>query len=176
MDGDDAETYLVCLTCDPGVEVCCGHHLAPHDADGCHELVAKAKCACTRRSAAVPDPRFRDQLAEDVHQALYDLMVDHPMWIDGQGRRLDYSPEREIRIGDFLDAATAAVVARVQAAAGQRAAEELDAVAEELLGFGDTAPSKQQVHLAAWLQATADNFRAAALAQPAPAAPTGEQP
>lgn len=64
-----------------------------------------------------------------------------------------------------LDAAEArgraAMEARVQAAANQRAAEELDAVAEELLGFGDTAPSKQNVHLAAWLQATADNLRGA---------------
>ncbi len=41
-------------------------------------------------------------------------------------------------------------------------AGQLDGVAEELLGFGDTAPSKQNVQLAAWLQATADNLRTGA--------------
>lgn len=42
----------------------------------------------------------------------------------------------------------------------ERAASELDAVAEDLLGVGDTAPSGEQVRLAAWLQATADTLRA----------------
>lgn len=54
-----------------------------------------------------------------------------------------------------------ALLPLVERCAAEKAAGELDAVAEELLDFGDTAPSKQQVHLAAWLQATADNLRTA---------------
>jgi len=46
---------------------------------------------------------------EEIAEALYNLIVDHPMWIDGQGQGLDYSPERESRIGDFLDEAAATV-------------------------------------------------------------------
>ena len=49
-------------------------------------------------------------------QALYDLIVDHPMWIDGDGNPLDYSPDREAAIGDFLDAAESVLAALFPAA------------------------------------------------------------
>ena len=53
--------------------------------------------------AARPD---RNRIAE----VIYDLISDHPMWIDGNGQGLDYSPERESRIGDFVYAAADALV------------------------------------------------------------------
>ena len=49
-------------------------------------------------------------------QALYDLIVDHSMWIDGDGNPLDYSPDREAAIGDFLDAAESVLAALFPAA------------------------------------------------------------
>lgn len=45
----------------------------------------------------------RAEAAEpNAGDAIYDLLVDHPMWIDGEGYRLDYLPEREARIADFM--------------------------------------------------------------------------
>jgi hypothetical protein len=41
-----------------------------------------------------------------VHAIIYDLIVDHPMWIGDDGQGLDYLPERETRIGDFCDQLT----------------------------------------------------------------------
>ena len=51
-----------------------------------------------------------DALVETVEQAIYDIAVDHHMWIDNQGQELDYHPEREARIGDFIQTATRKVI------------------------------------------------------------------
>jgi hypothetical protein len=42
---------------------------------------------------------------DEVRQVIYDLIVDHPMWIGDDEQPLDYLPERETRIGDFCDEA-----------------------------------------------------------------------
>lgn len=47
---------------------------------------------------------------------LYDLIVDHPMW-DG----IDYSPAREVQIGDFLREAELAIQARINASLASEA-------------------------------------------------------
>src|SRR4051812_45420175 len=39
----------------------------------------------------------------DCFDDIYHLVIDHPMWIGDDAEPLDYLPEREARIGDFLD-------------------------------------------------------------------------
>lgn len=46
---------------------------------------------------------------DPVFNALYDLIVDHPMWIDDRGVELEYNPDREGLIGEFLDSAVVLV-------------------------------------------------------------------
>lgn len=46
---------------------------------------------------ADPTPGFIEELTS--------LIVDHPMWIGDSGEPLDYLPEREARIHDFLSSA-----------------------------------------------------------------------
>lgn len=52
---------------------------------------------------------------------LYDLIVDHPMW-DG----IDYSPEREHQIGEFLRQAETAIRARIVALLADPASDLLN--------------------------------------------------
>ena len=55
---------------------------------------------------------------DDIEQAIYDVVVDHPMWIDDDGNPLDYLPEREIRIGDFIGKVTDSLVALLAPSSG----------------------------------------------------------
>lgn len=40
--------------------------------------------------------------ADEIAQTVLAVAVDHPMWIGDDGQPLDYLPEREARIGDFV--------------------------------------------------------------------------
>lgn len=65
----------------------------------------------------------------DVNDALNELIVTHPMWIDDDGNDLDYSPERECRISDFLNQAAELIAAHetvVKAEALRVAASHFD--------------------------------------------------
>ena len=53
-----------------------------------------------------------------IHDALTDLIADHPMFCDAAGEPLDYDPEREGHIATFVGEATDAIIARLRAAAG----------------------------------------------------------
>lgn len=53
-DGEEDDIFLYCHTCNR--EVCCGHHLTPHDEDGCHGRVhGDRKCQCRRRVKPAAD-------------------------------------------------------------------------------------------------------------------------
>lgn len=60
------------------------------------------------RMGSMTDPH--EQTAE-IEQAIYNVAVDHGMWIGDDGEPLDYLPEREARIGEFVREATRAVLA-----------------------------------------------------------------
>jgi len=68
-------------------------------------------------------PKASQAAITAVQEALYDLIVDDPMWCDSVGRPLHYSSEREARIGEFLDRAA---VAAADAAAPHNAADAWD--------------------------------------------------
>ena len=44
-------------------------------------------------------------------EAIWGPVVDHPMWIGSDGEGLEYLPEREARMGDFVYEAARAVIA-----------------------------------------------------------------
>lgn len=47
----------------------------------------------------------RVELSREIAEAINDLIADHPMWIGADGEPLDYLPEREARIADFVNTA-----------------------------------------------------------------------
>jgi hypothetical protein len=55
-----------------------------------------------------------------IHQAINDVIVDHPMWIDNNAGPLPYLPEREARIAEFVDEATRNVTVALAALDGPR--------------------------------------------------------
>lgn len=59
-----------------------------------------------------------DEVREAVEQAQLDLLADNEMWIGADGQPLDYLPEREARIGNYLHEATTAALAAVKSALG----------------------------------------------------------
>jgi Lon protease-like protein len=111
-------------------------------------------------TAAVPDPRFRDQLAEESRSDLQPYVLDAYQ----QAQRI-IAAWTEEDWADYADLARrfahalAEVEARVQAAANQRAAEELRQAAEEVAeGHQGALPDWNRRTLPAWL-----NDRAASL-------------
>ena len=82
-----------------------------------------ARCTCGWRPYGLDEHAHRqhltDRLAnalrgeglvETIEQAILNVAVDHPMWIDNNGAPLDYHPEREARIGDYTTTAAQAVI------------------------------------------------------------------
>lgn len=65
-----------------------------------------------------------DGLAQTCGQAVYALVCCDPMWIGDDGQPLDYLPEREALIGDFVQRAGEAVATAVLAWVGERAEDE----------------------------------------------------
>ena len=61
----------------------------------------------------------------DIADVLADLIADDPMWIGDDGQPLDYLPEREARIADFVAAADAALAPVLDAAVREARAAEL---------------------------------------------------
>ena len=103
-------------------------------------------CPVTPVPAAVLDSRFRDQLAE-----------------------AEMTEEQARYYGAGYVAGLAEVEARVQAAANQRAAEELEAAARGVMaGATEVRGLPGAVRQALTIAATTISVRAAALAQPAP--------
>jgi hypothetical protein len=133
-----------CMTCD-------GTGVAPAPAGRADDRDTAASVA-----AAVPDHRLRDQLEDALVQSVGSQMPRGKVW----------------RPGPVLDALmpiiATEVEARVQAAAGQRAAEELyAAVREDRTTVAKLGPVER---LTCFLVKAEDLFaRAAALASPAPA-------
>lgn len=65
--------------------------------------------------------------------AIYDLLVDHPMWINDDGDPLDYLPERESRIADFMhgvDHILETALAAAEARGAQAVLAAVEAVAD----------------------------------------------
>lgn len=50
---------------------------------------------------------------ERIEDVIYDVAVDHAMWIGDDGQPLNYLPEREARIGDFIKQAADAIRAHL---------------------------------------------------------------
>lgn len=109
----------------------------------------------------------RERLADE----LLDLIADDPMWIGDDGRPLDYLPQREARIADFVERAADAVLdylaerdQRVKAEAMREAADETD-----LSRYYDPTPTggvSTTCYLAEnaardWLHARADRIEGA---------------
>lgn len=56
-----------------------------------------------------------EERAQRYADAVYDIAVDHPMWIDADSQPLDYNPRREEMLIEFIDEAQAAVIALADA-------------------------------------------------------------
>lgn len=94
-----AGTLLRCPVCPAALADTRGGRL-DHCDDGSHHYVP-----------AQPVEAPTADRVEKFAQAIYDVGVDHPMWIGDDGKPLDYLPARETRLADFVYQAAAAVVA-----------------------------------------------------------------
>jgi hypothetical protein len=65
---------------------------------------------------------------DDIAQAVLAVAVDHPMWIGEDGQPLDYLPEREARIGDFVHEVAEALAPLVDQSRRQTAVAALQRI------------------------------------------------
>jgi hypothetical protein len=77
-----------------------------------------------------PQPTASAEVEAALVEIVNDATVTHPMWIGDDGQPLDYLPEREAQISDFVRGLAADLAAYVQAA--------LDEERERVLGEVDT--------------------------------------
>jgi hypothetical protein len=97
-------------------------------------------------------------------EAVYDIAVDHPMWIDGNGAPLDYSPEREAHISGFVSEAARAVMAVADEERNEAGARSYQAAREHWKPKADAAEARLDA-LVADLRGLADEWRAGRLSR-----------
>jgi hypothetical protein len=86
----------------------------------------KAEAEFAERIAALD--RHTNARLFAIGEAIYNVIADHPMWIGDDGLSLDYLPERQALIGDFVD--TAAKVVYVALNLDKPRSAEIDEVHE----------------------------------------------